>query len=292
MIRIKPHKKPVAILCSDIHLRETQPACRLDDFVNVTQWRKVDFITELQRKHDCPVLHAGDLFDHWKPSPELISKAIEHLPNDFWTVYGQHDLPQHNLELKFKSGVFTLNRANKVRILPQGHWGVEPSNGNWTIGGRNIYVWHKMNYQGKKPWPDCTDPSAASLLRKYPQYDLILTGDNHKPFVETFEGRTLVNPGSLFRMDANQIDHCPRVYLWYAETNTVEPVYIPFENDIISREHIEVKEKRDARIEAFVGRLDSDWQVTMSFEQNLEAFKKKNNVRDKIMNIIYKAIEI
>jgi N-acetylmuramoyl-L-alanine amidase len=42
---------------------------------------------KLQEKHQCPVFHAGDLFDYWKPSPWLISKAIEHLPDKFYTIY-------------------------------------------------------------------------------------------------------------------------------------------------------------------------------------------------------------
>ena len=61
-----------------------------------------------------------------------------------------------------------------------------------------------------------------------------------------------MNPGSIYRMEASQENHKPRVYLWYAETNTVEPVYIPIESGVISREHLETKEERDIRINAFI----------------------------------------
>ena len=296
----KPLKIPVAILTSDWHLREDQPICRIDDFWK-EQWQKVDCIRQLQQKYHCYVIHAGDLFHHWKPSPFLLSQTIEYLPEQFYTIYGQHDLPQHNFELRYKSGIHTLIKAEKVYLLGnnltnisyestiQGvHWEMLPMK---IDADRNkILVWHKMNYQGKPPWPDCPDPMAATLLRKYPEYDLIVTGDNHKPFIEEYQGRLLVNPGSLTRQEADQVDHQPRVYLYY-EDNSVKPVFLPINKDVISREHIEVREQRDRRIEAFVEQLNTEYDATMSFEDNLEVFKKTNNVREKVMEIIYKAIE-
>ncbi len=285
------HKHPDAILCADMHLREDHPTCRTDNYWE-TQWIKAGFIRRLQEEYDCPVLHAGDLFHHWKPSPHLLSETMKYLPTDFWTVYGQHDLPQHNLELAYKCGINTLQAANRLHIFPGGHWNRDPSQGtNWTIKNRDIFVWHTMTYQGKKLWPGQTDPPASKLLRKYPQFDLIVTGDNHLPFVEEYEGRLLVNPGSMMRMTADQIDHRPRVYLWYADTNTVEPIYLPIEKDVVSREHIERQEQRNERIDAFVSRLGEDWEVELDFEENLHRFAEKNKVRQSVMDIVYKAIE-
>ena len=63
-----------AILCGDVHLREDSPICRTDD-VWAAQWKKIDFISDLQKTHDCPVLCSGDLFDYWKPSPNLLTFA-------------------------------------------------------------------------------------------------------------------------------------------------------------------------------------------------------------------------
>ena len=60
------------ILCADIHLMESTPICRLDDFVEQTQWRKLQWLKDLAIKHNCPVLCSGDLFDYWKPSPALL----------------------------------------------------------------------------------------------------------------------------------------------------------------------------------------------------------------------------
>lgn len=299
----RAYKRPDLIIMSDPHIREDTPICYIGDYWK-EQWDSWDFIFDLQMKHECPVICAGDLFDHWKPSPMLLSETLIHLPEKFHTIYGQHDLPQHNMGLAFKSGIYTLLQADKLAVLTlftEGNKKFSIEGCSWDqmpmgkdkdyIGQRNILVWHVHNYQGKQPWPDCPSPTAISLLKKYPQYDLIITGDNHKPFVEEYQGRLLVNPGSLMRMDADQIDHKPRVYLWYAETNTVEPVYIPIEDHVISREHLEVKKERDNRIDAFVSQLNGNWTATMSFEDNLEKFEKKNKTEKSIMNIVWKSLE-
>ena len=144
---------------------------------------------------------------------------------------------------------------------------------------------------GNPPWPGCEDPTAEEILDKYPQFDLIVTGHNHKTFVVEKEGRLLVNPGSLTRQTADQADHHPCVFLWYAEDNTVEEVSIPHEEGVISREHIEKKERRDGRIEEFISRLSAEYDVGLSFEENLARFEEKNKVRQSVMEIIRRAIE-
>ena len=292
MIRTKNIPKPSAILTADWHLREDQPVCRTDDF-GKAQWNKVDEVKDMQAVLDCPVIHTGDLFNHWKPSPHLLSETIKHLPDQFYTIYGNHDLPQHNLDLAYKSGVYTLVEAGKVILLEGTHWGQIPLQEPQFLWDalRSTLVWHVMNYQGKRPWPGCTDPSSASLIRKYPNYDLIVTGHNHKTFVEELDGRYLVNPGSLTRQDADQVDHEPCVFLWYASNNTIKKVPLQYQSNVITRSHIEHAAERDARIDAFITKLDNDWQAGMSFEENLEQFRKTNNIRESVIQIVYKSIE-
>jgi DNA repair exonuclease SbcCD nuclease subunit len=290
VIRAKS-KQPDAILTADWHLREDTPVCRTDDYWK-EQWMKVQFIRDKQRKYDCPVIHAGDLFHHWKPSPYLLSTTIDNLPKHFRTVLGNHDLPQHSLELVEKCGVHTLYKAGALNILIGVHWTGFPNEQNYyQIENRKVLTWHTMTYTDKEPYPNCPDPPAIKLLKKYPEYDLIVTGDNHETFVEEYQGRLLVNPGSLMRMTAVQIEHRPCVFLWYAETNTVEPVYLPIEDGVISREHITKQEQRSDRIDAFISRLDGNWKAATSFEENLTRFEKANQIRESVMSIVHKAIE-
>jgi hypothetical protein len=109
--------------------------------------------------------------------------------------------------------------------------------------------------------------------------------------VEEHEGRLLVNPGCLTRQTAAFADFKPRVYLYYAQTNTVEPVYLPIEEGTVSREHIDRTDSRDARIDAFVSRLSDEWEAGISIEENLERFAQANDIRESVMQIIHKAIE-
>lgn len=287
------YKKVDAILTADWHLREDTPICRTDDFWQA-QWKKVDFIRDLQIKYECPVIHAGDLFNHWKPSPYLLSNTINHLPYNFCSVCGNHDLPQHSLELKEKSGINVIDVAlskDIFYIFNKGHWGELPEYPSLIMKDKKILVWHVMTWVGNQPWPGCTDLSAEQILNKYPQFDLIVTGHNHKAFVVEKDGRLLVNPGSLTRQEADKDEHVPRVYLWYAKSNTVTPIYLPIEKNVISREHLDKIKERDERISAFVERLNTDWQIGISFEENLERFEKENKIRKSVMEIIWRAIE-
>lgn len=286
--------KASAILTADWHLRESVPVCRTDDFW-AAQWKKVRFVRDLAGEHDCPILHAGDLLDHWRASPYLLSTAILYMPKHFYTVLGNHDLPQHNLDLTERSGAQTLAAAQAITVLPGCHMGQTPKDehtlyfqqSGWSIGEpsnahintgkpRKILVWHEGVWKDKPPWPNCKAWQAIDLLESFLGYDLILTGDFHTPCIERCGDRLLVNPGSLMRQTADQIDFKPRVYLWFAETNDVEPIYLPIDPSAVSREHLDIAQDRDKRIEAFVSRLDGKWAAEMSFEANLERFLREH----------------
>ena len=282
-------KKADAILCSDIHLREDQPTCRTDNFWEA-QWQAIDFLSNLQKENNCIVIHGGDLFHHWKPSPYLLSTTIEHLPKQFYTILGQHDIPQHALNLFNKCGVRTLEEANKLKVLETCHWGQTPSNPSINIKNKKLLVWHHLAYI-VSPFPGATGGQALSLLKKYNQFDLILTGDNHKTFIETYKGRILINPGSLTRQTAIQITHKPSVFLYYATDNTINQIYIPIKKDVISRQHIQIQEKRNMRIDAFVDKLNMGWEKGISFEDNLQQFFNTNKISKKVSSIIMKAID-
>jgi hypothetical protein len=95
-------------------------------------------------------------------------------------------------------------------------------------------------------------------------------------------------------MSADQICHKPRVYLWYEEDNTVEAVYIPIDPggvDAISRVHLEQIQEKDARIEAFIEKLNMDWSSEVSFRKNLDQFFTNNEVSENTQNLIWKSLE-
>lgn len=279
------------ILTADWHLREDNPPCRTDDFQKA-QWSKVRQVSELQRKLNVPVLHAGDLFHHWKPSPNLISTSILNIPDDFYTVAGQHDLPQHNMDLIEKSGLYTLLTAKALNWLNTGgNWG-EGVGSFFSYEGRKVGVWHHFVWNGKdKPWFDCNEVTARQVLKENPEFDLIVTGDYHRPFVYEYKGRLLVNCGCLTRQVADYDNHQPRVWVWNAQKNIVRPHYLPIEDNVIDRSHIEKVTKRDERMESFISRLSTEWEVGVSFDSNLKRFLSKNKIRKSVVDLVYKSME-
>ena len=280
-------KKVDAILTADWHLREDTPVCRTDDYMKAQATALLE-IRRLQALYHCPVLVAGDIYHHWKPSPFLLSWTMDWLPDNIQCIPGNHDLPQHNPELFYKCGLEVLLQAEKIKVLStdmKGHLQLTDRDPDLTI-----MMLHQMTWTTKVPWKGCQADSAHKVLKDHPKFDLILTGDNHKPFVVEHKGRLLVNPGSLMRMTADQIDHKPRVYLWHAESNEVTPEFLPIAGGVISREHIKRVEERDERMEAFVSKLGEQSEIGLSFEDNLKRFLDENNVNEITEKIIWGAV--
>lgn len=298
-VKPKPAKNVDAILTADWHLREDTPECRIDDFEQA-QWHKVKEVARLQKKYDCPVFHSGDLFHHWKPSPSLITKCLQNLPENFHTVYGNHDLPQHSMKMADKSGVTTLYVAGKIDLLFGGNWNHVPDEysgieiiSKKTKKKRLIHVWHVYTYTGREPYPGAAEKDQGHvLLKKYPQFDMIVTGDNHITFVcKNKEGQILVNPGSLTRQTAAQADHDPCVFLYDAETNTVRRHDFKVDTDAVTRSHIEGKEERDERLSAFVSRLGEDWEADLDFSENVKKLLREKEIDEAVQQICFQALD-
>ncbi len=307
-MRTKRKQAPNAILTSDWHLREDTPSCRTDDYFKAME-KKIQFINDLSIKHHIPILIAGDLFHKSKSSPALLRWAIDMLKQSVLAVAGQHDLPHHNYGLFDKSNMAVLCSAKRVINLP-----CNSDNGEWIINEKftvwgfpwgtplatrkfdnysdnQIALCHTLAYE-KKPWPDAPDSgNAKAIMKKLKGFDLIVTGDNHQPFIMKSGKQLLVNPGSLMRMSADQMEHKPRVYLWYADTNEVEAVYLPIEEGVVTRQHIERVEERDERMAAFVRRLDDDFSVELSFEENLKKYFQVNRTSRVVEKLVWEAID-
>lgn len=307
MIRTKQHKRPDFIFLSDLHLREDTPECRTDDFM-ITQTKKLQFVKHLQIIHNCPVLIPGDLFHKWKNSPYLLSWAIENLPNDILCIPGQHDLPEHSIERLNKASIYVMEKAGKCKILSEWETVEFASNGNifqvtgFPFGSKpvetekedgiiKIALIHELTYSQKAPYPDCKLDNAGQLLKRLKGWDLCIVGDNHLQFTATIGERKLISPGSMSRQTADQIDFLPCCYAYYKDTNKIEAIELPIEEGVVSREHLERKEQRDGRIDAFVSRLDTEWEGGVSFEDNLEQLLQTNKVRESVKNIIFSAME-
>lgn len=73
--------KTIAILCSDLHFSSVPPVARSSE----PSWfdamkRQIDELKRVQEKHHCPIIVAGDVFDRWRETPELVNFLIDNLP--------------------------------------------------------------------------------------------------------------------------------------------------------------------------------------------------------------------
>jgi len=200
--------KVVAISVSDIHLSQLAPVARAGE----SDWframrRPLEELCFLQKALDVPVLLSGDLFHHWRSSPELINFAMNELPF-MYAIPGQHDLPYHDFGQVKKSAYWTLEQAGTIQtVTPAGTrvrglhlfgypWGVPVTppteTGGMVIGLVHKYVWlagDAMTKFSNASEDDAigymtSDGRKDETLARYP-FQVTLFGDNHITFGAT-----------------------------------------------------------------------------------------------------------
>lgn len=307
-------KIPTLLLSADWHIRSDVPENRIDDFLRA-QEKKIDFILDMSNNYDCPIIVAGDIGDKSKWENWLLEKYVKKFKAHCQRIYvlpGQHDLPNHRLDKLSESGLGVLAASLAVRLLVapmiyiQGNEIFPFPFGEKILkieeyqnkmygksGGQNIAVIHQLISQSKL-WKEQENfISVKSLLKKFPCYDLIVSGDNHQSFVEKYKGRLLINPGSIMRSTIAQFNHKPKIYLWGAEDNEIEEIEIPVQlsEKVFDLSAMKKQDKRDERMSAFVESLKSDCRFKMSFQENLDVFLDSNKIEQGVKDKIFTALE-
>jgi hypothetical protein len=222
---MRTEDKALAVLCSDIHLSVSPPAarrCEPDWFAAMA--RTLHQVKELALScGDVPVICAGDVFDRWNSSPELINFALQELPH-LWAIPGQHDLPLHRADLIKKSAFWTLVMAGKISLLSK--WGSIPNAGIKVYGfgwgekitppdfsdrfvGIRLAAVHSFIWTEDYGYPGVSDDSNLRHFRTQLKgyYDAAVFGDNHKGFLAA----KILNAGTLFRRKSDEINYRPSV---------------------------------------------------------------------------------
>lgn len=283
--------KPDALLCADSHIRSDVPLCRIDDYLG-NQINKLSFIAMTARKYKIPILHAGDLFHKsttnrfWEVQ---IINSFRYL--QLYIIPGNHDLIGHNLETFHYSSIGVINAAfekmNDVLISVDGF----KYSGKLNLCGKRIAIIHEYIHAPKNKNHKIEGYSTDQIFDKLSDYDLILTGDNHITFTKQRKNQLLVNPGSMMRMNADQVDHKPCVFLWYAEDNRVEQVFLPIDKNAVDVAHIDIEKEKSDRTNAFVERMNNDYELSLSFQNNMKQHLKVNKTRPAVENIIWECID-
>jgi predicted phosphodiesterase len=311
--RTRKSSRPAdAVLTADLHLTSKTPVSRTDNYIQA-QERKLLFLQELsQQNNDCPILCAGDVFDHWKASPWLCSWAHHYLPNTFITIPGNHDLPMHSLAEYEKSALSLLETVGgQISVLRNDS--VFSSKGIEVIGvpfgelegftparaitpqrvTARILLIHELIWPGNRPGWANNSYTADEILDRFGDYfDLIVSGDNHQSFVIEGEGGSLlVNPGSMMRSTISQSDFQPHCYLYYASENKVIRADFPIEQNVHKSDLLDGRKDREERITAYIEKLSDNWDKGLSFKDNLEAFFQENKTPRKVREIIWQYLE-
>lgn len=225
-----------------------------------TQDKKLSCVCTYAQKYGLHVLGAGDIYDTWMCGHDVVNSTLHFLRTVmFRSCYGQHELPNHDINELWRSPLKThMVTPVSDNFAVEGmyihvdvaSWGREPEH-NTSVFPKNIIrvlLIHKTVYLGEKPFPNATG-DVRKLIKEpqYAQYDVIISGDNHIAFTLR-HGKTLwVNCGCLYRTDASEREYVPSFWLFAYSTQKKRIVAIrkevPYVRKHVTREHLEVKHK-------------------------------------------------
>lgn len=295
--------RPIALAFSDLHLSLVQPACRSDKDWMAVQAGYLKQVWDLaQSLGDVPILFAGDLFDRWNPSPELIHFALEHLPDGMICVPGQHDLPNHRIEDMNRSGYGVLVKAGKIidisgrkevfgNLTAFGFgWGQQIK----TISGKGMFIRvaliHRYIWSPKAKFPNAKkEDDVFNVAKELKGYDIAIFGDNHQDFGAVLEGTTILNCGGFIRRKSDDVWRHPGMYIIYSDGSYAKR-NLSISADLF-HEDIEERSEVPINMKAFIDGLESLGEHGLNFREVVEQHLKTEDMDEGVRQIIRQAIE-
>jgi len=296
-------RKPIAILSADWHLSHKPPRCREEES-NWYETQKVYLRQVADIANELPIIVAGDIFDKWNPSLELVNFAHDYMPRII-AVPGQHDLKNHRYEDLVKSGYYNLSLGKiltdvspefpvtigeSIRIwgFP---WGKEPEpNSDPQSLYIDIALVHKYMYIKGTGYPDAPeDARVGKLASQFKGYNIVVSGDNHVPHNVMKNGIRFVNCGSLVRRSIDQIDYKPAVWKLYDDC-TVEPVYLDISRDVMMAR----AEKTFIRSEAIGELVEAIREVrgeTVDFDEAIQRVIRKGTFSEEVVQTLKELLD-
>jgi hypothetical protein len=303
--------KPIALLCSDIHLQEKPPISRSaePDWFRAMQ-RPLDEIRGLSMSHDIPIIYAGDIFNHWKAPPELINWALKYLPKGY-AVPGQHDLPFHNYDDMFKSAFGTLVDVGHLTLLPPAKplrigknlrawgfpWGTKLKMMPTFVGKDkacvDLAVVHAYIWREGKGYPGADEEKRVGVYATALKgFEAAVFGDNHKGFTAYKNGCSILNNGTLMRRNSDEVDYEPQVGL-LMEDGSIEIHLLKSckPDKFLPREEAKLIEEAGFKMEEFLKELEKLGHTNMDFRQSLKDYFTTYEVSPAAKTILLNALE-
>jgi len=294
--------------CGDLHITNRKPKNRIDNYFE-TVLGKVNQIYQIANEENCEVvIQPGDFFDSYKESHLVVQEIINILKKYpkicTFVVAGQHDMQFHNSDLSgttlgtLLTHTDLITLLNKTPCCSNDHTAFYGASWNEEIPEIitpdcvNILVLHKMVVD-KKLWVEQEGHTWANHLLLKTDFDLIVSGDNHKQFFAKQENRHLINIGSMMRSTIDQIDHCPAVAIYDTELKHYDVIDLeikPFD-EVMQLEKAEKEKEKNLQLESFIHSLkDKEVKegqtIKLSFVERINQYCIENKVDQSIQDII------
>lgn len=274
------------IACSDFHLGEktkTNLRCRSE---TPEEWmdyqrNRLKWIVEQANRDGEDLYIAGDIFDKALSPSSITTMFIEEMNKLFGTCYimpGNHCLPNHSMKEMYKSSYGTLNAMagndnSKIRSIEDSPYAFVPyDDPTQTIGNRKsrILFIHRLVFASVKDMPPGDHGIAArDLLNEYPDYDLLICGDNHTRFIKEIGGRTVLNCGCVTKRAIDFQDKELAIYHVDEKTFDIEVIPIPDDSLLIEDSYVEAKKESEEKFKDLVVRLQETGAMTLDYVENL-----------------------
>lgn len=287
------------LITADWHIRSTVPSC-----IEATPEEWMDFqkksvhrVLEIAKENNVDEIDVGgDLYHNERTSTNectyLLQDAAQKADEQGTPMYifaGNHDLINHSSSNIPKSAIGVLLNSKSVRNMAKDTSYIKACNFDEdNYGDAKMIFKHVLTIpsRDKPDFMECETPE--TLLQKYPNANWIFTGDYHKNFQYSLDGRHVVNSGCLMRQAADFEDYTPGVYIVDTDKETIEFVPIGLEQKF--NHNGQEKKALDESIENFVEHIKAE-DVTLDYVSSLkkEAQNHDKSIQNKIENWISEA---
>jgi DNA repair exonuclease SbcCD nuclease subunit len=291
------------LIVGDLHLTNSKPRNRVDDYAETLK-EKFRFILQTAKEEDCEVvLSPGDFWNSPNPSYEFFCEIIAEIEEQqiqIITIPGQHDLEYRNFEntalraLGIKSKWVKVLTAEDPHIIINGI-DIYASPFNKPIPeiedkkSFNILLIHRMIIQ-EKIWEGQKNCEPSNVFLRQQPFDLIVSGDNHNGFYQSFKGKYLFNCGSMMRSTTAQTEHKPFIVVFDTEKpDKYKIIYIPIEpaEKVFSLEDVQSEKGQNKSLKAFTEGLSENKEMGLVIEDNFNQYFKEEKIETEISDIIW-----
>ena len=280
------------LITADWHVRGERPLCRTDEDWIESQRKTISEIREAFTKNKCDQIWIlGDLFDAPRCATVAVNMVLGELKKFPYgavkILCGNHDLKDHNYNNLEECSIGTICKIfdSVPGHIKRGELPVKVSANAFGLDDlktdAEVVCTHQLTFPNEeaRPLPDC-GVLAQDLLDRWPEAEIIFTGDYHHGYVfkedwDTLPGRYVVTPGCINIQKADELDYEPFVVVWDIESSSgdhaFEKVYLDPQRENCTRDHIEAREKSDAQLSQVVETIKDGSEITLDFDSNLEA---------------------